>query len=116
MKPSFALTPKMQARYDNCPLISRSNKGCFAEQAQVQVSAELPMSYCDYTIGGAHHMIPSVWVRVSVPDFEEGWGYYDIPWKRQIPRPMGMSTEIFQARVDTAIEEAKIVALNLRGV
>ena len=102
-------TPKMQAQIDNCPLVARSNRGCFAAQAQVQVSDALPSSHYLYSVGTSRYMVPAVYVRVSVPDFDQGWGYYEIVSTVAVPTQElrdGALIILSQAEIDARVERA----------
>lgn len=122
--PTFALTPKMQARYDSCPLVQRhANSAGFAAQAQVQVSAELPLTYHLYSEGSARYMCSSVAVRVVVPDYDEGWGFFRVVQVISVPRQyeddsggVGQLSDVdFDAAVEAAIAEASATAQAFRN-
>lgn len=110
------LTPKMQARYDNCPLVQRHQRAPrWAPRAQVQVSPEIPMSHGLYASGGVHYMCASVKIWVSVPT---AWGEYQQVFERSVPREYLMrgggvcclSDEEFAAQVERVVAEVAAIA------
>ena len=117
------LTPKMRAQVERCQPIGRSNNGCFAPRPQVQVSAELPSSYPLYTVDSSTYMCPSVRVMVSVPNLDEGWGEYEIVFRRAVPRhelpavggPVALDQATFDAQVQAVVEEARTIAAQYAG-
>jgi len=116
------LTRKMRDQIENCKPIARSNSGCFSPCPQVQISAELPMSYPLYTIDRSTYMCPSVRVRVSVPDVTEGWGFYSIVFDQAIPRHtlddgrvIVLSQAAFDTQVQAVVAEATGIASRYTG-